>query len=165
MQGFTDLSTKKATTPLEYSKEASKDYYIAVFFKDWAPLFPVLHKPTYLKMYKDFSAPSKNNEQGYQEALIILVFSIAMLSHQTSESNNLPSYENEWVKALEPVASEVTIETLQCFILALLYCSIRSNHTGMLHYRSIAVGLAHRLGLCREQTELRFDYETLQTRR
>jgi hypothetical protein len=57
------------------------DQLINIYFQEWAPLFPVLHRPTVLKLYEDFCSDSdalQSNKQAITQ--LFLVFSIAATS-------------------------------------------------------------------------------------
>jgi len=47
---------------------------------EWAPLFPVLHRPTFLKLYEDYTANPEKVEDKQAIAQLNLVFGIAALS-------------------------------------------------------------------------------------
>ena len=53
---------------------------INIFFQEWAPLFPVLHRPTFLKTYTEFVVNSEGPQDQQSIAQLNLVFGIAALS-------------------------------------------------------------------------------------
>ena len=53
---------------------------INIFFQEWAPLFPVLHRPTFLKIYTDYVANPECLQDQQSIAQLNLVFGIAALS-------------------------------------------------------------------------------------
>ena len=78
-------STKPTTivlSPLQ-SRPPSRlasDQFVNVFFQEWAPLFPILHRPTFLSLYEQFlSAPEVVTDQK-SIAQLYLVFGLAALS-------------------------------------------------------------------------------------
>ncbi|PNY28917.1 Transcriptional activator protein acu-15 [Tolypocladium capitatum] len=142
------------------------DRCVNVFFQEWAPLFPVLHKPTFLAMYEEFVAAPERVRCNYKLAQLYLVFGIAGLSSESPDYPQLASCEKQWNEALEAVMVENTINTLQCLILALLYCTMRADSKRLQHYKSVAVGLSHRLGLHQSQKRFsEFGALTLETRK
>lgn len=56
------------------------DQMVNIFFQEWAPLFPVLHRPTFLALYEDYVASPDTMEDKKSLAQLHLVFSIAALS-------------------------------------------------------------------------------------
>ena len=56
------------------------DQMINIFFQEWAPLFPVLHRPTYLKIYTDYVVNPEGLHGQQAIAQLNLVFGIAALS-------------------------------------------------------------------------------------
>lgn len=58
-----------------------------------------------------------------------------------------------------------TIITLQCLILALMYCTVRADYKRLQHYKGIAIGLSHRLGLHQSQKRFSFGALTIETRK
>jgi hypothetical protein len=55
---------------------------INIFFQEWAPLFPVLHRPTFLKLYADYLADPENVTDGHSLAQLHLVFAISAVSNE-----------------------------------------------------------------------------------
>ena len=56
------------------------DQMINIFFQEWAPLFPVLHRPTFLKIYTDYVVNPEGLQDQQAIAQLNLVFGIAALS-------------------------------------------------------------------------------------
>ncbi|KAI9757183.1 MAG: hypothetical protein M1835_000677 [Candelina submexicana] len=140
--------------PLEASSLASSgpsrmisDQLINIYFQEWAPLFPVLHRPTFLRSYENYTPG--NDGKGDQEftAQLYLIFSIAAVSATPSNQAYATRYEKQWQAASGDRISRRTLGTLQCLILAQMYCIAKGDYPKLLHYKSIAVGLSYRLGL------------------
>lgn len=53
---------------------------INIFFQEWAPLFPVLHRPTFLDLYTEYVADPEGMKDQHAVAQLNLVFGIAALS-------------------------------------------------------------------------------------
>ena len=53
---------------------------INIFFQEWAPLFPVLHRPTFLALYEQYVASPETMVDKKSIAKLNLVFGIAALS-------------------------------------------------------------------------------------
>lgn len=57
---------------------------INIFFQEWAPLFPVLHRPTFLTLYEQYVASPESMVDKKSIAKLNLVFGIAALSSDVS---------------------------------------------------------------------------------
>ena len=53
---------------------------INIFFQEWAPLFPVLHRPSFLNIYAEYVANHESVKDRQAIAQLNLVFGIAALS-------------------------------------------------------------------------------------
>jgi hypothetical protein len=53
---------------------------INIFFQEWAPLFPVLHRPTFLSLYEQYVTGPELVNDNKSIAQLNLVFGIAALS-------------------------------------------------------------------------------------
>lgn len=56
------------------------DQMINIFCQEWAPLFPVLHRPTFLNLYDKYMKNPEEVEDHHSVAQLNLVFGIAALS-------------------------------------------------------------------------------------
>ena len=56
------------------------DHLINIYFQEWAPLFPLIHKPTVLKVYTEYVADPESVKDKHDIAVLNLIFSIAILS-------------------------------------------------------------------------------------
>jgi hypothetical protein len=56
------------------------DQMINIFFQEWAPLFPILHRPTFLSLYEHYVASPDTMSDKKSIAQLNLVFGIAALS-------------------------------------------------------------------------------------
>ncbi|POR32622.1 Transcriptional activator protein acu-15 [Tolypocladium paradoxum] len=165
VQGCPPLTTEEPDQSSKVPPRLFSDRCVNVFFQEWAALFPVLHKPTFLRVYEEFVADPEKVRCNYKLAQLYLVFSIAGLSSESPDYPQLASCEKQWTKALEAIVLENTMNTLQCLILALLYCTMRADNKRLQHYKSVAVGLSHRLGLHQSQKRFSFGALTLETRK
>jgi len=121
-----------------------------LFFQEWQPLLPVLHRPTFLRVYEQYiSNPDSGNWQSNKQALaqLYLIFEISALSEITTSKKNAPTYESQWRKALYSTSSNATLSTLQCHVLAEICYMLRADYTHLLRHRGIAVTMCHELGL------------------
>ena len=60
------------------------DQLVNTFFQEWAPLFPVLHRPTFLKLYTEYTTDPDKVKSQAEVAQLNLVFAIAVLSSDVS---------------------------------------------------------------------------------
>lgn len=165
MQGCPPLTPNPPEASLRVPPRLFTDRCVNVYFQEWAPLFPALHKPTFLRIYEEFVADPEKVKCNYKIAQLYLVFSLAGLSSSAPDLDQLASCERQWAGALEAVLLENTMSALQCLVLALLYCSLTADYRRLQHYKSIAVGLAYRLGLHQSQKRFSFGALTLETRK
>jgi hypothetical protein len=98
-------------------------------------------------------------------AQLHLVFGIASLSSDIPDKDQIALCENQWRASLEAVLMDNTLATLQCLILALIHCISKADYNRLQHYKGIAVGLSHRLGLHQSQKRFSFGALTIETRR
>jgi len=76
------------------------DHMVNIFFQEWAPLFPVVHRPTVLKVYTDYVANPDSVKNNHDVAQLNLIFGIAALSAEVCFSN----VSNAWKSAdIDPV--------------------------------------------------------------
>jgi Fungal specific transcription factor domain len=121
-----------------------------LFFQEWQPLLPLLHRPTFLKVYEQYLAgPDAGNWNNNKHAIaqLFLIFEISALSCAHQSKTATPSYENQWRRALFSTTSAPTISIIQCQILAQLCYLLRADYTNLARHRGIAVGMCHELGL------------------
>lgn len=63
------------------------DQLINIFFQEWAPLYPVVHRPTILKAYEEYLADEESLRSNRPVmAQLNLIFGIAALSSTVSRS-------------------------------------------------------------------------------
>ena len=84
---------------------------------------------------------------------------------QSQVTAEIDACERRWRSAFEAVLMNSTLETLQCLVLAQLFCIQRGDFRWLQQYKGIAVSLAHRLGLHRCQTPTNLDVLALETRK
>ena len=152
---------KDSTTP----PRMFSDRCVNVYFQEWAPLFPVLHKPTFLHLYEEYMATPDDMKDNHKLAQLHLVFGIAGLSADLPDRDRIAVCENQWRLSLESVLMDNTLLTLQCLILALIHCISKGDYARLQHYKGIAVGLSHRLGLHQSQKRFSFGALTIETRK
>ncbi|KAE9577682.1 Transcriptional activator protein acu-15 [Colletotrichum fructicola] len=165
IQGCHPLTPKSPDQALRVPPRLFSDRCVNVYFQEWAPLFPVLHKPTFLHIYEEFVSDPEKVKNNHKIAQLYLVFGIAALGSDQPDYDQIAVCEQQWQRAVEAVLMENTMVTLQCLELALLYCIVRADYKRLQHYKGIAVGLSHRLGLHQSQKRFSFGALTIETRK
>ncbi|KAG6359610.1 hypothetical protein INS49_013132 [Diaporthe citri] len=165
IQGCYPLVPKESAVPMRVPPRLFTDRCVNVYFQEWAPLFPVIHKPTFLRIYEEFVSDPEKVKNNHKLAQLHLVFSIAALSSDRPDLVQIASCEQQWQRSVEAVLMENTMNTLQCLVLALVYCTVRADYKRLQHYKGIAVGLSHRLGLHQSQKRFSFGALTIETRK
>jgi hypothetical protein len=140
------------------------DQLINVFFQEWNPLFPVLHRPSFLNVYTDYVNDPESIKDPIAVAQLNLVFGTAALAND-SNKDLIPYFESQWQGALGAVINENKLSTLQCIVLAQLYCVTRGDYNKLLYYTGVAVNLSRRLGLNQSQKRFSFGALTRETRK
>ena len=65
---------------LQMPSRMASDQMINIYFQEWSPLFPVLHRPTTLKQYAEFVVKPDEMEDQDTIVQLYLIFGIASLS-------------------------------------------------------------------------------------
>ncbi|KIV97697.1 hypothetical protein PV10_01410 [Exophiala mesophila] len=144
------IQCTRSTVNAKFPPRILSDQYINLFFQEWQPLLPILHRPTFLRVYEQYvTNPETGNWQNNKQSLaqLFLIFEIAALSSMSTSKKATPSYEHHWRKALYSTSSTACLSTLQCHLLAQVCYLLRADHTHLTRHRSIAVSMCHELGL------------------
>jgi hypothetical protein len=154
-------------SPVVYKAPARmvSDQFVNVFFQEWAPLFPVLHRPTFLILYERYVADADTVTDKAEIAQLNLVFGVAALSSGTRFSSDLESFESQWKAALDTIITDNTMATLQALLLAQIYCVQQGDYTRLLSYKGISTTLCTRLGLHQSQKRFALGTLTCETRK
>lgn len=78
-----DNPSKTKSPPYIASRIPSRmvsDQMVNIFFQEWAPLFPVMHRPSVLKAYSDYVNEPESVKDNHSLAQLNLIFGIAALS-------------------------------------------------------------------------------------
>ncbi|KKA30974.1 hypothetical protein TD95_001312 [Thielaviopsis punctulata] len=169
VQGCAPLLSENAASPTSSTNAVPPriftDKCVNVFFQEWAPLFPVLHKPDFLRTYEDYTLDHDKVKTPYKVAQLHLVFAIASLSSDQLDIEQTAACEAHWQAAISPILMDFTINTLRCVLLAMIYCMVRGDHRRLQFYRSIAVSIAMHLGLHHKQRHFSFSALTAESRK
>ncbi|KAL0253074.1 DNA-binding transcription factor cat8 [Diplodia seriata] len=156
-----DLSTVSFKAP----PRLVSDQLINIFFQEWAPLFPVLHRPAFLTLYDEFVNSSEPLTDMKALAQLNLVFGIAALANNSPDKSLVESVELQWHAALNSFIDDTSLVTLQCLVLAQIFCLQKADYNRLLKYKGIAVSLSHRLGLHQSQKRFTLGVLTSETRK
>lgn len=156
---------------------------INIFFQEWAPLFPVLHRPTFLALYERYVSSPEDLHDKKSIAKLNLCFGIAALSSdvctaswhsatsrfanikQSRDGRDLVSFETQWQSAVDTFLMDNDLATLQCLVLAQIYCLLKGDYSRVLKYKGLAIGLSQRLGLHQSQKRFALGALTSETRK
>lgn len=141
------------------------DRCVNIFFQEWAPLFPTIHRPSFLRLYEEYVTNPEEVKDDSKLAQLHLVFGIAALSSQLPDKHHISTCERQWQKSLDAILMNNSLATLQLLVLATLYCISKGDYKRLQHYKGIAVGLSHRLGLHQSQKRFSFGALTTETRK
>jgi hypothetical protein len=81
------------------------------------------------------------------------------------DGQDIESFEAQWQSAVESFLMENDVATLQCLVLAQIFCLLRADYSRVLKYKGLAVGLSQRLGLHQSQKRFALDALTSETRK
>lgn len=126
------------------------DHYINIFFQEWAPLLPILHRPVILHVYEQYLAEPENEKwvgQRQAVAQLFLIFEIAATSAFSPVRRHTVSYEPQWRHAIASNSSPPSITTVQCHILAQLNYLLKADYSRVACHAATSVSLCHQLGL------------------
>lgn len=141
------------------------DQMINIFFQEWAPLFPVLHRPTFLSLYEQYVASPETIVDKKSIAKLNLVFGIAALSSDSHDGQDIESFEAQWRSATESFLMDNDLPTLQCLVLAQIHCLLKADYSRLLKYKGLAIGLSQRLGMHQSQKRFALGTLTIETRK
>ncbi|KAF2748888.1 transcriptional activator protein-like protein acu-15 [Sporormia fimetaria CBS 119925] len=166
-------ATKKAAVPSSPKRGVSykapprlvSDQMINIFFQEWAPLFPVLHRPTFLALYEQYVASPDSMADKKSIAKLNLVFGIAALSSDPRDGQDVESFEAQWQAASDSFLMDNDLATLECLVLAQIFCMLKADYARVLKYKGLAVGLSQRLGLHQSQKRFALGALTSETRK
>ncbi|TID18319.1 transcriptional activator protein-like protein acu-15 [Venturia nashicola] len=141
------------------------DQLINIFFQEWAPLFPILHRPGFLGLYEEYMSCPEAVEDKTSLAQLNLVFAIAAQSASHSSNDDIESFNIQWQAALEQSLMNNSLVTLQCLLLAQVSCLQNGEHARLLKYKGLATSLSQRLGLHQSQKRFALGTLTCETRK
>ncbi|KAL4949980.1 fungal-specific transcription factor domain-containing protein [Aspergillus filifer] len=157
----TPVSHSRIDRTLKTAPRLVSDQLINIFFQEWAPLYPVVHRPTILKAYEQYLSNSESFQGNKHEvAQLNLIFAVAALTAGSRTNQDPTLFEENWSPILESLSGDISLPTLQCYVLAQMYCLTKGDYTSLLRYRGLAVGLCHQLKL--QKSQKRFSSNALQ---
>ncbi|PIG79259.1 C6 transcription factor FacB/Cat8 [Aspergillus arachidicola] len=156
----TPIAASRTDQVIKTAPRLVSDQLINIFFQEWAPLYPVVHRPTILKAYEQYLSNTETLQGSKHDmAQLNLIFGIAALASTTRTNQDPTFFEDNWSPVLESLSGDVSVSTLQCYVLAQMYCMTKGDYTGLLRYRGSAVSLCHQLRL--HQSQRRFSANAL----
>jgi hypothetical protein len=88
-----------------------------------------------------------------------------LIIFQSRNGYDIDSFEAQWQAALEHFLMDNSMSTLQCLVLAQIYCLQRADYARLLKYKGLAISLSHRLGLHQSQKRFALGSLTSETRK
>ncbi len=162
-------SSQESRTPLSRMEcippRLFSDKCVQIFWQEWAPLFPILNKATFLRLYEEYVSDPERMTHNHKLAQLHLVFGIAALSSNFPDEEQIIMCEDQWRASLDAILMDNTLLTLQCLVLATLYSLLKGDYKRLQQYKGISVALSHRLGLHQSQKRFSFGALTLETRK
>ncbi|KAE8353643.1 fungal-specific transcription factor domain-containing protein [Aspergillus coremiiformis] len=154
------ISASRTDQVVKTAPRLVSDQLINIFFQEWAPLYPVVHRPTILKAYEQYLSNTETlQDSKLGMAQLNLIFGIAALASTTRTNQDPAFFEDNWSPVLESISGDVSIPTLQCYVLAQIYCMTKGDYAGLLRYRASAISFCHQLRL--HQSQKRFSSNPL----
>jgi hypothetical protein len=90
----TPISPSRLDQALKTAPRLVSDQLINIFFQEWAPLYPVVHRPTILKAYEQYLSDSESFQGNRHDvAQLNLIFAVAALSATVSFQHELFSLD------------------------------------------------------------------------
>lgn len=84
------ISPTHHNQPVKVPPRLTSDQLINIFFQEWAPLYPVVHRPTVLKAYEQYLSNLESFQGNTHEmAQLNLIFGIAGLGSKVRMTNNV----------------------------------------------------------------------------
>lgn len=81
------------------------------------------------------------------------------------DGQDVESFEAQWQSAVESFLMDNDVATLQCLVLAQIFCLLKADYARLLKYKGLAVGLSQRLGLHQSQKRFALGALTSETRK
>ncbi|GMG28509.1 unnamed protein product [Aspergillus oryzae var. brunneus] len=138
----TPIAASRTDQVIKTAPRLVSDQLINIFFQEWAPLYPVVHRPTILKAYEQYLSNTETLQGSkHHMAQLNLIFGIAALAstvsqvsyagtlrffkadmHRQTRTNQDPTFfEDNWSPVLESLSGDVSVSTLQCYVLAQIF--------------------------------------------
>ncbi|PGH13967.1 hypothetical protein AJ80_06107 [Polytolypa hystricis UAMH7299] len=157
---------RQDTVPSKTPPRLVSDQLINIFFQEWAPLYPVVHRPTILKLYGHYTTnPEAFQDDKYALAQLNLIFGIAAISSTSRIPQDPAFFEHNWIPKLDALSHDISLSALQCYVLAQIYYMVKADYKTLLKYRGLAVGICHQLGLHQSQKRFSFNPLSSETRK
>jgi hypothetical protein len=81
------------------------------------------------------------------------------------DGQDVDSFEAQWQSAMESFLMDNDVGTLQCLVLAQIFCLLKADYSRLLKYKGLAIGLSQRLGLHQSQKRFALGALTSETRK
>ena len=163
--GKSDQYLNQETVIWKPPPRLTSDKLINVFFQEWAPLFPILHRPSFLGLYEKYVTDPNSVTDRAELAQLNLVFGIAALSSGARSSEDLETFEIQWKAATDAILKDNSMACLQALLLAQIFCIQQGDLRSLLTYKGLSTTLSARLGLHHSQKRFALGTLTCETRK
>lgn len=165
VESLSSLSLREDELAVKAPPRVRSDHLLVTYFQEYHPLFPIIHRPTFLRSYEALIKSVESGKSGaglpkYSIAQLFLVFAISSQQTDARDTAQQQSYDAQWQAALGSIIMDSTLETLQCLVLAQLYCFAKGDYSRLSQYKSLAMGICTRLGL--HQSQKKFTLSALE---
>lgn len=166
LTAFPSSNYQRKASSLQSPPRLVSDQLVNIYFQEWAPLYPVVHRSTLLKAYDRYLAdPSLLKDQPLTIVQLNLIFGIAALSSMSRTNQDPKLFENNWYTSLESLSGEMSVPAVQCMVLAQIYFLTKGDYQSLLRYRALSIGTIQSLGLDQSQQDFARDPLLHETRK
>jgi hypothetical protein len=88
-----------------------------------------------------------------------------LISRKPRDGQDVDSFEAQWQSAIGSFLMDNDLATLQCLVLAQIFCLLKADCSRVLKYKGLAIGLSQRLGLHQSQKRFALGALTSETRK
>jgi hypothetical protein len=91
------------------------------------------------------------------------------MANRTWRQSRIPQdptfFEQNWSPRLDALSHDISLQAVQCYVLAQIYYTVKADYKSLLRYRGLSVSLCHQLGLHQSQKRFSFNALTSETRK